>query len=1043
MKNKIAFFLLLAVSASSIYAQVRINLKGQVLDENNLGLMGVNISVKGSGHGVITGIDGNYELTSVSAKSVLVFSFVGYESQEVLVGNRQRINVHLKPLISELDDVVIVAYGVQKKETLIGALSSVDVEKMTEVPVASVTNLLSGSVPGIASVQTSGQPGKDAATLYIRGVGSLSSASSAPLVLVDGVERDFSQIDPNEIENMSVLKDASATAVFGVRGANGVILITTKRGQSGKPSISFSSMNGVQQPMSYLKQVSSYDYARFWNIKQQMDGKTDPKSYFSREDVEAFRIGSDPIMHPNTDWLDYFFRDVFFQTKNNLSISGGTDDVRYFVSMGYMYQNGVLKSLGSLPYDNNFNMNRYNYRANLDFKLSRSTQLKLGVGGNMVDTREPNTSVKNPYNIVAIWSVPMAGPGIVNGVRTVIPKGTYPTENHDAFESYYGKGYSRSYDMTLNMDLELTQDLGKWVKGLSVSVKGAYDNRFEIIKKREGGTYEYQEVYYKGNLSESGKWQEGTWTDPDFDKTLVYVPVGTETPLTYRESNERERSWYLEGRINYNRTFGDHAIGGLLLYNQSRDYYPSTYRYLPRNYIGYVGRVTYGYRSKYLAEFNAGYNGSENFAPGSKRYGFFPSGSIGWVVTGEDFMDNVHWIDYLKVRASWGQVGNDKGTTRFMYKESIWESENNGYSFGVNNPVYSPSFYYTMPGNTNVTWETATKQNYGIDIQAFRNRLSLSVDYFFEHRKDILLSPEKTPAIIAMDMPNLNLGEVDNQGYEIALGWGERLKSGFRYYANATVSYAHNKIVYMDEVRPKYDYMAKTGGIVDRPTGLYKFNRLYQYDDFINQDGKLILKPELPQPYVKVQPGDCMYEDLNGDHIVNGDDRMATGYSTIPEYIFGLNAGLDYKGFHFDMQWTGATHVDKALYSDYRIPFTNAGTRGLLDYLYEGCWTPENQLGAKYPSPAEVNESWNYDNSTLWLQDSSYLRLKTLTVGYTFTNKPWLKALGAKSLGLMFTGYNLLTLSPMKFMDPEAPAKYSSGSYPLIRVYSFGVNMKF
>lgn len=288
MKNKIAFFLLLAVSASSIYAQVRINLKGQVLDENNLGLMGVNISVKGSGHGVITDIDGNYELTSVSAKSVLVFSFVGYESQEVLVGNRQRINVHLKPLISELDDVVIVAYGVQKKETLIGALSSVDVEKMTEVPVASVTNLLSGSVPGIASVQTSGQPGKDAATLYIRGVGSLSSASSAPLVLVDGVERDFSQIDPNEIENMSVLKDASATAVFGVRGANGVILITTKRGQSGKPSISFSSMNGVQQPMSYLKQVSSYDYARFWNIKQQMDGKTDPKSYFSREDVKLF-----------------------------------------------------------------------------------------------------------------------------------------------------------------------------------------------------------------------------------------------------------------------------------------------------------------------------------------------------------------------------------------------------------------------------------------------------------------------------------------------------------------------------------------------------------------------------------------------------------------------------------------------------------------------------------------------------------------------------------------------------------------------------------
>ena len=1046
MIKRYLLFLISIWTSMMLYAQVNVNLRGQVLDENDLGLMGVNVSVKGSSRGIITDIDGNFSLASLSQKDVLVFSFVGYETQEVLVGNRHRINVHLKPLVSELNDVVVVAYGAQKKATLTGALSTVDVEKLTEVPVASVTNMLAGAVPGVTSVQTSGQPGKDAAALYIRGVGSMSASSSSPLVLVDGVERSFEQIDPNEIENMSILKDASATAVFGVRGANGVILITTKRGKSGKPSISFSSMNGIQQPMQYLKQVSSYDYARFWNIKQEMDGVTDPKKYFTREDIEAFRIGSDPIMHPSTNWLDYFFRDVFFQSKNNVSISGGTDDVRYFVSMGYMRQNGVLKSLGSLPYDNNFSMNRYNYRANLDFKLSPSTQMKLGVGGNLLDTREPNhdPNIKNPYNIVAIWATPMSGPGIVNGKRTIIPRGTFPVENTiDAFESYYGRGFSRNYAMSLNMDLELTQDLGKWVKGLSVSLKGAYDNNFAFKKIRNGGSYEYQEVYYRGNLDENGKWKPGVWTDPEFDKSLVYVPVGIESPLTYSETNTRDRSWYLEGRVNYNRTFGSHAIGGLLLYNQSRDYYPQTYKYLPRNYIGYVGRVTYGYQSKYLAEFNAGYNGSENFAPGKNRYGFFPSGSIGWVVTGEKFMEKVRWLDYLKLRASWGQVGNDKGSSRFMYKESIWEEEG-GYSFGVNNPVYSPSFYFTTPGNAEVSWEVATKQNYGIDLQAFDNRLSLSVDYFFEHRKNILLPPKRTPSIIAMNMPDLNLGIVDNQGYEIALGWDEMLKNGLHYYAKATVSYAHNKIIYMDEVKPKYDYMAKTGGIVDRPTGLYKFVRLYQYDDFVkNEEGKLVLKPGLPKPYVNVAPGDCMYEDMNGNGVVDSDDQVATGYSTIPEYIFGLNAGLDYKGFHFDMQWTGATHVDKALYSDYRIPFTNAGTRGLLDYLHDGCWTPENQLGAKYPSPAEANEGWNYGNSTLWLMDSSYLRLKTLTIGYTFAGKSWLKALGAKSLGLMFTGYNLLTFSPMEFMDPESPAKYSTGNYPLIKVYSFGVNVKF
>lgn len=1026
-----------------------ITIKGRVIDETlKEAVPGANVSVKGTTIGTITNYDGNYSIVVPSKKSVLVISFMGYITQEIVVGDRKTINVNLKEDAQSLDEVVVIAYGNQDKGLVTSAISSISNKELIKSPVASVTNVLAGAMPGVSSIQSSGQPGKDAADIYVRGSGSLNNSMSKPLILVDGVEREFSQIDPNEIESISVLKDASSTAVFGVRGANGVVLVTTRRGKSGKPQISVSTSLGLQQPISLVEQTGSYEFARFWNMKQNMDGITDKKLYFTPEQVEAYRTGSDPIMYPSMDWKKYIFNDVYLQSKNNINISGGSDDVKYFISIGYLYQNGLLKELPGQKYDNNYRYDRYNYRANIDANLTKTTTMKLGIGGNLGKTQEPLNVVsgtgqdQNPWVIAQIWSHPFAGPGFINGVRTLVPKDLVPLGEilRDGMFVFYGKGFTQNYQTTLNLDLDITQKLDFLTKGLSVSVKGAYDNSFKLFKKRAGGDVESQTVYYKSYFDSNGLMDQ---TDPDYDKSLIYLPSGSDTPLTYSEERGRGQNWYIEGRVNYERTFGDHKVSGLVLYNQSRNYYPDAYTYIPRSYIGLVGRVTYSYLSKYLFDVNMGYNGSENFAPGKNRFGLFPAFSAGWVASAEKFMENQKIIDYLKFRVSWGRVGSDKGVdSRFMYMPAVWQSSGS-YSFGVQNPDGSPAFGISKIGNPAVTWETADKQNYGIDVKFLNSRLSVNFDYFMEKRTGILITPESTPNIIATSLPNLNIGKVDNHGYEIAVEWSDNIGKDFNYYINANASFARNKIIYKDEVPKQFGYMNETGGSTGRQTDVYKYIRLYQYSDFIQgPNGELTLKPELPQPYQKVYPGDAMYADLNGDKIVDGNDKCVAGYADRPEYTFGLNLGCNWKGFSLSMQWAGSTNVSRMYDIEYRIPFTNAGKRGLLTYFYDGCWTPENQQGAIYPRPSEESESWNSEPSTLWLQDASYLRLKSLNIGYTITDKPFLKKLGISSLGFTFSGYNLLTFSPLKYLDPESkPDRF--GDYPLIKLYSFGLNLNF
>ncbi|MCK3683226.1 TonB-dependent receptor [Maribellus sp. YY47] len=1036
-----------------MFAQ-NVTVTGTVKDDLGETVIGANVVIEGqTSIGTITDIDGNYTLVNVPSKGSLVVSFIGFKPQVIPINGRTTIDVILKSDSQTLEEFVVVGYGKTDRATLTGALSSIETKELTKVPVASVTNVLAGSVSGVSSVQSSGQPGKDAATIYIRGSGSLSDAAGQPLVLVDGVEREFSQIDANEIESISVLKDASSTAVFGVRGANGVILVTTRRGKSGTPSINVSSSFGLQQPQAMVEQVGSYEYARFWNMRADMNGSNDK---FTSEQIEAFRTGSDPLLYPNINWSDYMFRDMSLQSKTNLNISGGSDNIKYFVSFGYLYQNGILKNFDIIPYENNYQYNRYNYRANIDVKLTNTTSMKLGVGGYMGKNRQPNSTHgytwgDPTWTMVQVWSTPFSAPGIVDGVLTRGNGKGYPSvEFRDGFKPFFGSGYQEQFTTQLNMDLEVTQKLDVITKGLSASVKGAYDNNFNLNKHRYGGNSESQVVYHKTQL------EDGTIppTAVDYDKTIVFIPSGSNTPLSYSETYGRDRNWYLEARVNYDRTFNKvHKVTGLFLYNQSRDYYPKTsggslasYWYMPRGYIGYVGRATYGYKNKYLFDVNVGYNGSENFAPGN-RYGFFPAVSLGWVATEEGFMKNQGVFDYLKIRASVGKVGSDVGTqTRFMYKPGTW-SAGGSYSFGVENANSQEGYLYGTPGNIGVSWETAEKQNYGFDARFLDSRLSANFDYFFEHRTGILITPRSLPSIIATSMPNMNVGVVDNQGYEVTLEWNETLRNDFHYFVKTNVSFARNKIIFMDEVKNNYDYQDQTGGSTGRNAGLYQYVRLYQEDDFVvNAAGEYVLNPELPQPYITVAPGDAMFADLNNDGIVDSNDQAVSGYAARPEYTFGLNAGFDFKGFNFSMQWTGATNVDKLLQTDYIIPYTNAGSRGLLKHLYEDSWTPEN-IDGKYPRPAKATETWNFGSgnnpsSTLWLQNSAYLRLKNVNIGYTFSNSRFLRSVGLKSLTTTLSAYNLLTFSPLKLADPESVTS-NSGGYPLVKLYSFGVNLNF
>ena len=1039
--------------------------KGKVVDDRTSEpLVGATVKVKGSTIGTITDIDGNFALDIPDNISPIVFevSYMGYASKEAAPAKTTGFTIRLAEDSQTLEEVQIIAYGKQSKMSVTAAISSIDTKELLKSPSGSVANALSGAVTGLSSIQPSGQPGAENPSIYIRGTGSLSDELSKPLILVDGVERSFFQMDSHEIESITVLKDAASTAVFGVRGANGVVLVTTRRGVSGKPVISLNSSFGLTQALRNLKGVDSYTYATLYNEAQLSDNPslTESQLGFSPFVIDMFRTNEDPIMFPNVDWNDYLFKNLAWQTQHNLTLSGGGERFRYFVSVGYLLRDGMLKQLGD-SYDPNYQYKRFNYRSNVDIDITKSTLLKVNIGGHVGAKREPRT---DELWRKVLWSTPFSSPGIVDGkLISNIYSNRYISigERSCPLDYYYNYGYNVDTDNVLNLDLALEQKLDFITPGLSMNIKGAYNTNYNVKASRTpSGADSMCTPIYLGSIETPGM----DFWDPRFDRTIVYQTDGVSglhEQMSYGEEVGRGRNWYGEFSLNYSRSFGDHDVSALFLYNQSKKYYPETkidgkvfYMDIPTAYVGYVGRMTYAYKKRYMVDLNAGYNGSENFAP-DKRFGFFPAVSAGWILSEEKFMKKQKVIDFLKLRASYGIVGNDKmENARFLYMAGAWSGYNTvakgqgSWQFGKDGGTgLLPDAKENTMGNPDVTWEKVAKQNYGIDLKMFDSRLSLTADVFFEKRKDILSTRNTLPAITDINLPKINLGKVNNHGYELSLGWNDRAGK-VDYWLKANVSYAKNKIIYMDEVVPNEPYMAETG----RSTGLtygYIFDRFLQKDDF-DADGNL-KKDEngrqiLPQMALGTpRPGDALFKDLNGDGVINGDDKTRFGYAERPDYVFGFLGGLKWKNFEFSMQWTAAMNASRILDGEYRNAFGSTNSRMLLKFLADGRWTEENP-NSRFPRLTFMNKSHYLQTSDLWLMNGSYLRLKTAEISYTLPQKDFLKKVGIESVRFYCNGYNLLTLfSDLNDIDidPEGVTDGGNNNYPNIRIYNFGVNISF
>lgn len=1000
---------------------------GEVTDaQSGETLPGVNVMVEGTTAGASTNAEGKYSVVAPTPTDTLIFSFVGYETKVVPINERSTINVTLSPTTIVGEEVTVVAYGEQSTETVTGSISSVNTEKITQTPTSSVGNALTGKVPGLTTIQRSGGPGSSSPEMYVRGISSLSGDRSQPLFILDGVKVDVNaimQLTPENIESVSVLKDASSLAVYGIEGANGAVVVTTKRGRPGDMKISFNANVGVQVPFNTPDIANSYDEARMYNLAQINDGVDPENVRFSDEALEAFRTHSDPIIYPDTDWEDYLLKNQAFQSRANIRFAGGSEDVQYLISAGFLKKDGVFKTFNS-RYDYNPTFNRYNIRTNLDFDITPTTHLSFTGMGRIGEDRSQ----------LAGWDIiyrgaPYSSPGLVDGKLVQTGNRYIPGNTDNPLSNIYGQGYNLDISNTYNLHVDLRQELNAVIQGLSFSVKGAYNSSFTQQRQRRGNVPTY-EPYYRTDVDASAPG----------DSTIVYQKNGVESQLSYNEFYSKDRSWYVEGRLHYEQDFGPHSVEGLLLYDQRRDFYPPVYNGIPRDLVSSLGRINYNYERRYLVEFSAGYNGTENFAPG-RQFGFFPAASAGWIVTNEPYFPDIPVLNFLKFRASYGITGNDTGIGRFLYLPSSYNQSAGGYSFGTTNPNSAPGASEGSIGNPLVTWERARKQNYGVNIRMFSDRLKASFDYFKEVRSDILTTRNTVPAYVAAGLPAVNIGRVQNRGYEVNVNWNQNI-SDFYYGIGGNVSFARNKVLYMDEVPQEFEYQRKTGKRVGQPFG-HIFDRFYTEEDIAN------IGNGVADPGYNAKPGDLKFKDMNGDGVIDGADQAPIGYTQVPEYSFGINFDVGYKNLQLRTVWAGATNVSRVLG---KVPFrTGFGFRGgtsITQWQVDGHWTPEKGQNATYPRMSlDARNRRNQGSSDFWRRDATYLRLKNAELAYTVGPRV-LEFMGLNALRMYVNGYNLLTFTGMDVIDPETnPVTFTAGSnnvqYPLTRVFNFGINMQF
>lgn len=1002
------------LAGSRVLAETRMEqqqgiLKGTVVDDKGEPVIGASVQVQGVKAGAITDIDGNFSI-KVKPGTRLTISFIGY--QTVTTEARPGMTVTLHEDTQMIQEVQVVAYGVQKKVTVTGAVASVKTEDLTRTPVGSVSNVLGGQMTGLTTVQYSGEPGSDAASIFVRGKATFGDSS--PLIQVDGVERSMNDIDPNEIESITVLKDASATAVFGIRGANGVVLITTKRGAEGKAKISFTTSASILTPTKMVEQADSYDYATFYNRMRELDGMT---PMFSDEIIQKFKDHSDPIRFPDTRWADYIMKDRTLQSQHNLSISGGTKTVRYFISAGAYTQGGLFNNF-SLPYNLDYSYQRFNYRSNLDFTVTKSTTLQINLSGNVDNSDKPHTSqgasgmIKNMY-----YATPFSSPGIIDG-RYIVTATDYsdlqlPFTGGTGM-AYYGTGTNHQSNNKLNADLVIDQKLDFLTKGLSFKLKGSYNSDFTIYKYGEGGAV----AVYTPVIQEDG--------------SLKYRKSGENTDIRYSQKTGKGRDWYMEAGFNYARTFGDHSVSALVLYNQSKEYYyGSTYSDIPRGYVGLVGRATYDYKNRYMAEFNIGYNGSENFAPG-KRFGFFPSVAAGWVVSNEPFWRAIKdKVNLLKFRVSYGLVGNDvissEYADRFPYLTTVDMDQGYDVYIGTNHiRKYGPIL--SVYGNPDATWEESRKLDVGVEIGLF-DSLNIIFDWFKEKRSGIFMQRASLPSSFGMSniTPWANIGKVDNRGVDISIDYNKAFSKDLILSLRGSFTYAHNEVVEMDEPAYKWDYLSKVGHPINSINCLIAEGLFQDEEEIASSPSQAAYATEFP-----LKPGDIKFKDLNGDRVIDDNDKCWYGNPTVPEIIYGFGFSLKYKGFDCSAFFQGQGKVSIIMYDSH--PFGTKATPGggLMQWMADEHWREEApDPNARYP---RLSPEWNTNNTqanSLYVRNGRMLRLKNAEIGYTY-----------KFMRVYVSGTNLLTFSPFKYWDPEKGSG-NGLSYPLQRTCNLGFQFTF
>ena len=954
--------------------------------------------------GTASDINGKY-LLDVYPDEVLEFSYVGYKSQDVPVSGRGIIDVELQPNDAILDAVEVVGYGVQKKISVIGSQQTIKAGDL-KTPVANLTQGLIGRVSGLVSVQRTSEPGFDDAEIYIRGISTLTASMSTPLTLVDGVPRSFANVDPEDIESFTILKDASATAVYGVRGANGVIIINTKSGMKGSPKFSVRYTEGFTKP---TKITDFVDGAVYMEMSNEASTTRGGNQLYSREVIEKTRSGEDPYLYPNVDWMKEILRDFSRNRSANINIQGGSDKAVYYIGLAYYDEDGMYKDTKLADYNSNTFFRRYNATTSLTLNPFRSTEIKLGIQGYLANANYPaaaqSTIFSSAYFTPPTYIAPMYPDGKL---------GAFSGGDLNPVAQLGATGYANQWRSQIYSNLRVTQQL---YKGLSITGMFSFD------------TYNYT----SNRFTKSPNTYHATGRDANGNLLFEQTRQGTEN-LAYGLSAKGDRTIYLEAALNYKNTFGRHDVSGMLLFNQSDEINTKATNVeeaLPYRFRGLSGRFTYSFDNRYFGEFNFGYNGSENFAP-DKRYGFFPSFGLGWVISNEPFFEGAtDIIQYLKLRGTWGQVGNSQiSGRRFAYLATVTDNGSTSYNFGKN----MDQNYGTTAINeyaVDVSWEVADKTNIGLDMRLLNNKLSLQVDLFKESREGIYLRRKSIPSYFGMiNNPYGNIGKVENKGIEVALNyantWGDWSLSVMGNY-----SFNRNKVL-EDDSTAAYPWQSTIGNKVGQRFGLVALG-LFESKEEIAAS---------PVQTGDTRPGDIKYKDINGDGLINEYDEVPIGWGNIPEIIYGVGFSVGWKNLSLTAMFQGAAHVDAMLSGEGVLPFAQGSGRGNLLSNITDRWTEQNpRQDAFYPRLSIGTINMNYEKSTWWLKNTSYLRLKNVELSYTLPDR-WMKHIRLENARIFIQGVNLLTFSPFDIWDVEL-GDGRGAAYPNISSASLGLSFNF